>query len=225
MMFLYQNPHIPMRLIDNFCRFLFIPERDLTPADSFEISLSNLVATVAISHERSRSWSRAKAEQIFLELHKPVTTVTLFRIIESTSMRHLASYRKASKPTVAGNGDGPSALSQSGMKFGPVRELSSIFVHSGAFLLAGSAINSSWVTNTRLVKAECSVMTRWQNDQWDEQSLTTIFEFLKLAGRQCDPAGLREYDEASDGTYHISLKMSRQQYDIFRKKVSSSDIT
>jgi hypothetical protein len=196
------------------CRFLISPAYGAySQKDSFQISLPSLVATLQVA-QRSPD---ATVAQLHVELHKLVTAATLFGAIASTPLYPSPSCQRVFT-RIGNDAAGESSLPPNIEYFGPVLELTSLQGDQDGFLLGDSTIHPKWVTNTRLAKGAYVML---KGTDWN-QSLDTIFEVLKLAGRQCDSIRTLELEgtrnEAQD--IYLDLEVTLQEYNIFAERVS-----
>jgi hypothetical protein len=101
-------------------------------------------------------------------------------------------------------------------KFGFPRELLSLMVSQGAFLLPGSSATSSWTTSVRL--SGTTIVCELEEDT-PHRILDTVFELLRLSGCQSDPDLFPKLDQELDEQYHLHLDLDKAGYDAFAQRV------
>jgi hypothetical protein len=189
--------------------------------------MPNLVAHFAIS----RHPTKYSVQQLLLELHKPITAATLFGIIAFTPSSSSSEDAEFAR-MLDGRPIPPSDPLQVFDEIYFVRQLYALKVHSGAFLLVDSAaspITAKWTTPVRPKGLRFSFNADGSSTETD---FDTIFEVLRLVGRQCDSDGTPASEEATMEfyaenidmeEYHLALGMIREAYGAFAKRVSSGE--
>lgn len=211
-----RSPSLRLLILDIYRFLISSPRGDYNALTNSEIELPQLVATL-YARPTPHEFPDLAVEYLQVDLHKSMTAAALFGIIASTPLHRSGSPRDASRLEGRNNVAALSDRLQSAMKFGPVRELEFLYLDHGAFLIADSTIDSNWITTTRLAGVEYPFATE---ADWTEQSLDTIFELLKLAGRQRDPLRTQVPEKPWNGTGNIYMDITMQEYNIFAEKVS-----
>jgi hypothetical protein len=170
-------------------------------------------------------------------IHKPFSTSTLFGVIGKTPVYHVRPpHRTCSKfSRKQGKLDYLCEEEERKPLIRPLVSIQRVVLDGKAYLIPDRDPRAKWTTNMRLTGA---VFTpRLDTNKGSKQVLNTVFELLKLAGRQRDSEFLRqcELKQIHDmgmgrqggwcahrfpyNQHHLAVEMTKKGWEAFEKRV------
>jgi hypothetical protein len=172
-------------------------------------------------------------------IHKPVRARTLFHDILRTPVHHVSrDHRKCTAPHKKEERYNFLCLKEEAKpRVRPCAIIQRVFLDADACLLPHPTADD-WTTEIRL--SNTAFIPRLNANKGSKAILNTLFEILRLAGRQADPAFLRELEEmqirdldwpmtacrhrAVYTPHHIRFEVTKKGWDQFEKRVRPAPI-